>query len=191
MTAEELEPLNAEAEQAFERYLVVCAQGGSGPAFERLARRFTPRLLRFAVRTVGDAQMAREIVQETWIGAIRGLPGLSDAAKFRAWIYGIAHRKCVDAVRTEGRWRKLLNRAQVDAAILDAAGAPHGFASDATLDIAAATARLGAAHRAVVQLFYGEDLTVEEIASALALPRGTVKSRLFHARDTIKKLLGE
>jgi len=59
------------------------------------------------------------------------------------------------------------------------------------LDLAAALACLSDEQRHVVDLFYGEDLSVAEIATVLSVPAGTVKSRLFHARESLKKQSGE
>jgi RNA polymerase sigma-70 factor (ECF subfamily) len=127
-----------------------------------------------------------DIIQETWLAAIRGLRTLRDPASFPAWIYGIAHRKCVDTLRARRRARAL---------VLDAGPATTVDAGEADperrLDLAAAMARLDDGHRAVVQLFYGEDLGMNEIATVLSVPAGTVKSRLFHARLQLRKLLGE
>jgi RNA polymerase sigma-70 factor, ECF subfamily len=64
-------------------------------------------------------------------------------------------------------------------------------AVDQQADLSEAIARLSEEQRAVVHLFYGEDLSVHEIASVLAVPAGTIKSRLFHARATLKHHLGE
>jgi RNA polymerase sigma-70 factor (ECF subfamily) len=173
-----------------DQYLVTLAQTGSRAAFDRLARRWTPRLLRFAARTVGRADLARDVVQETWIGAIRGLNSLADPTSFPAWIYAIAQRKCVDAIRAGQRWRRRTEEMQREA---DGAEPGDGAApapGDAR-DLAAAMAMLNDEQRTVVALFYGEDLRVSEIAEVLSVPAGTVKSRLFHARETLKKLLGE
>jgi RNA polymerase sigma factor (sigma-70 family) len=74
-----------------------------------LARRWTPRLLRYATRVLRGSseavEAARDVVQDTWIGAIRGLGGLRDPAQFRAWIYGIATRKCADVIRANVKSR--------------------------------------------------------------------------------------
>jgi RNA polymerase sigma-70 factor (ECF subfamily) len=179
-----------EPERILDQYLVTLAQTGSREAFDRLARRWTPRLLRFATRNVGRADLARDIVQETWIGAIRGLNSLADPSSFPAWIYAIAQRKCVDSIRTGQRVRKRAEELQREA---DAAEPGDGAAPapGAALDLAAAMARLSDEQRTVVALFYGEDLCVSEIAEVLSVPAGTVKSRLFHARETLKKHLGE
>lgn len=177
-----------EPDRILDQYLVTLAQAGSRDAIERLARRWTPRLLRFATRTVGRSELARDIVQETWLGVIRGLKALVDPSSFPAWIYGIAHRKCIDAIRVKQRWRKLTDQVQREVGVaVDSATSVTGE----TLDLATAIGRLNDEQRSVVALFYGEDLSVVEIAEILSVPAGTVKSRLFHARETLKKLLGE
>src|SRR5918995_4013567 len=96
--------------RSLDEYLVSLSQAGSSEALDGLARRWTPRLLRYAARVLGGsdaAEAARDVVQETWIGAIRGLRGLRDPAQFPAWIYGIATRKCADAIRANRRRRRL------------------------------------------------------------------------------------
>jgi RNA polymerase sigma-70 factor, ECF subfamily len=177
-------------ERPLDEYLVLLSQAGSTDAMDGLARRWTPRLLRYASRILGGSsdstEMARDVVQETWIGAIRGLTGLRDPAQFPAWIYGIATRKCADAIRSRVRRRRL-----------DVHSVPVGVIPEAAvrlehrIDMAAGIAQLPPKQRATVHLFYGEDLTVEEIASALGIPAGTVKSRLYQAREALKRTLGE
>jgi RNA polymerase sigma-70 factor (ECF subfamily) len=179
--------VDANPDRVLDEYLVSLSRAGSAEALEGLARRWTPRLLRYAARVLGGpdaAEAARDVVQDTWIAAIRGLQGLRDPARFPAWIYGIATRKCADAIRAGVRRRR------GDAlAVLDEAGSPAGPASEDLIDLAAAIRGLPPIHRAVVHLFYGEELSVDEIASALGVPAGTVKSRLHHARDTLKQHL--
>jgi RNA polymerase sigma-70 factor (ECF subfamily) len=177
-------------DRVLDQYLVSLSQAGSRDAFERLARRWTPRLLRFATRKVGQTELAGDIVQETWIGAIRGFKTLADPSSFPAWIYGIAHRRCIDAIRARQRWRKLSDQVQQEvdiAASVESTTSAHCESRDLTTAIA----RLNDEQRDVVTLFYGEDLSVVEIAEILSVPAGTVKSRLFHAREILKKLLGE
>jgi len=181
--------MSPETERAFDGYLVVLAQGGSRDAMDRLVRRWTAKLVRYASRTTGNSQSARDIVQETWIAAIRALPRLADSSQFPAWIYAIAHRKTVDSIRKTQRSRRLIEHAQRE---LEEAAAPNeSEAVEQRADLSAAIARLSEEQRAVVHLFYGEDLSVHEIATVLAVPVGTVKSRLFHARTTLRHHLGE
>jgi RNA polymerase sigma-70 factor (ECF subfamily) len=173
----------------FDDYLVSLTQAGSIEALDGLARRWTPRLLRYAARFLGGsedfAETARDIVQETWVGAMRGLRGLRDPAQFPAWIYGIATRKCVDEIRARTRRRRLEERAAAG----DTDRPPARLTPELQIDLAAAIRRLPPIHRAAVHLFYGEELSVEEIAAALGIPTGTVKSRLHHAREALKRQL--
>ncbi len=169
---------------------MLLSQAGSTDAMDGLARRWTPRLLRYAARVLGgsteSAEAARDVVQETWVAAIRGLRGLRDPTQFPAWIYGIATRKCVDAIRTSIRRRRLdAHSAAGDASVWEATvNVEH------QIDVRTGIRQLPPKQRAAVHLFYGEDLTVEEIASALDIPAGTVKSRLHQARETLKHHLG-
>jgi RNA polymerase sigma-70 factor (ECF subfamily) len=175
-------------ERALDEYLVALSQAGSSEALDGLARRWTPRLLRYAARVLGgsdSAEAARDVVQETWIGAIRGLRGLRDPAQFPAWIYGIATRKCADAIRANIRRRR--RDAQAAA---ESPRTVENLTSDQHIDLATAIRGLPPIHRAVVHLFYREEMSVEEIASVLGIPAGTIKSRLHHARDALKRQMG-
>jgi RNA polymerase sigma-70 factor, ECF subfamily len=181
--------LDHTSERVLDEYLVSLSQAGSSEALDGLARRWTPRLLRYAARVLGGsdaAEAARDVVQETWMGAIRGLRGLRDPAQFPAWIYGIATRKCADAIRANTRRRRL----DGEAAAGESSRTAENLTSEQHLDLAAAIRGLPPIHRAVVHLFYGEEFSVEEIASVLGIPAGTVKSRLHHARDALKRHLG-
>jgi RNA polymerase sigma-70 factor (ECF subfamily) len=176
-------------DRVLDEYLVTMSQAGSIEALDGLARRWTPRLLRYAARVLGGsgdaAETARDVVQETWIGAIRGIRGLRDPAQFPAWIYGIATRKCADVIRGNQRRRAFDDRAGAGRSVEASVVAP-----EQQIDLATAIRALPPMHRAVVHLFYVEDLGVEEIASVLGIPAGTVKSRLHHAREALRDQLG-
>lgn len=183
-------PAEHTPERLLDQYLVVMAQAGSSEALDGLARRWTPRLLRYAARVLGSSadgpESARDVVQETWVGAIRGLRRLRDPAQFPAWIYGIATRKCTDTVRSNIRRREL----RVRTASANVAERPlQNAAEDDRMDLAAGIRALPPEQRSVVHLFYREELTIDEIAVALAVPAGTVKSRLHHARAVLKRFI--
>ncbi len=176
-------------ERALDEYLVLLSQAGSTDAMDGLARRWTPRLLRYAARVLGgsteSAEAARDVVQETWVGAIRGLRGLRDPKQFPSWIYGIATRKCADAIRLNVRRRRL----DVDAVAHERHRTETRASLEHQLDVVDGIRQLPPKQRAAVHLFYGEDLSVDEIASALGIPAGTVKSRLHQAREALKRQL--
>lgn len=166
---------------AFDELLVTLAQAGDRQAAARLARRWHPRLLRTARRLVG-AERAPGAVQDCWVAILRGLGGLRDPARFAPWAFAILHRRCADAIR----------RAQAERRHL--VGGPAGEGSVAAtpgdaLIIAQAMAALPPDQRLAAQLFFVEGLTLAEIAEVQAVPEGTAKSRLFHARRRLKAAL--
>lgn len=177
-------------DQALDDYLVLLAQGGSQEAFARLAVRWTPKLVAFAARSLGTTEAAKDAVQDTWESAWRNLRGLDDPARFRAWIYAIAARKCADALRTKYRGQRV-----ADAVTDDRASAATGDAegeAGAHLDLTAALQTLPPEQRVAVSLYFGEDMNIAEIAHITGVPAGTVKSRLFAARQTLRaRLEGE
>lgn len=174
--------MDREPDRVLDEYLVLQSRAGSRAALGQLVERWSPRLQRHAARLLNSGEAARDIVQETWLGALPGLARLDDPARFPAWIFGVATRKCVDHVRRLARARRLDAR-------LAAEPPPPEAGPGEGLDVAALLARLPADQRLVASLFYGEDLSLEEVAIAAGVPVGTVKSRLHSARQTLKALL--
>ncbi len=169
--------------RVYDELLVVMARSGDRRAGERLAARWQPRLIRTARRLLRDDELAREAVQEAWAGICRGWLMLDDPATFPAWAFGILHRKCADRLRTEIRRRG--RTAPLDGVEAPAPGAQDGLA----LDLGRALGALSPDHRAAAILFFGEGLSLAEIAAATTAPLGTVKSRIFHARRQLKAAL--
>lgn len=173
-------------DHALDDYLVLLAQGGSRDAFGRLAARWTPKLLVFAARTLGTTEVAKDVVQDTWESAVRGLPRLGDPASFRAWIYAIAARKCADALRGKYRAARIAESAEAMSAEPANVEGEHND----RLDIADAMKRLAPEQRVAVSLLFGEGMSVGEIATVTGVPAGTVKSRLFAARKALREVFG-
>jgi RNA polymerase sigma factor (sigma-70 family) len=173
-------------DRILDEYLVLSAQAGSRVALDELARRWTPRLLRHAQRLLGSADQAGDAVQETWLAVLRGLRRLEDPARFPGWVYAIATRRCADAIRGSVRGRAFREKTEGDPINIEAS-----HSTDDGLDVRGALARLPSEQAVVMAMFYGAYLSVEEIAAALSIPAGTVKSRLHHARETLKTTLGK
>lgn len=172
-------------EHALDEYLVLLAQAGHAEAVGRLAVRWTPRLLAFATRSTGSAEAANDAVQETWASAIGAIRRLDDPARFPAWIYAIAARKCTDALRAKYRGRRIESAIENDAISVEPA-APD---PDARIDLAAALRRLPVEQSVAVALLYGQDMSIAEIAAVTGVPPGTVKSRLSAARVALRVFL--
>lgn len=172
----------------FDEYLAAAARAGDRAAFARLAERWQPKLLAHAWRLMGESEAARDVVQDAWADIVRGLGRLDDAALFSAWAYRITSRRAADAIRKRSRARR------VQAAYAARPPEPdHGArrietAADAAL-VTRAIADLPADQRAAIALFYLEDFGVAEIAAAMDVPVGTIKTRLMHARAKLRAAL--
>ena len=165
--------------QVYDEVLVLHAQRGRRDALERLASRWRPRHYSHARRLLGSADLAADAVQEAWISIVRGLYRLHDPASFPAWSYAIVTRRCQDALRRRSRAKE----AELDEA-LESPAPTEGID-----DLRSGLKALPGEQRATIALFYSDGLTVMEIATAMKIPIGTVKTRLFHARRTLRRLL--
>ncbi|WP_114952032.1 RNA polymerase sigma factor [Sphingosinicella terrae] len=169
--------------RVYEELLVLQAQAGGVRALERLAARWQPRLLRSARRFTGHDQLAREAVQESWIGIVRGLRRLRDPARFAAWAFAILRRRCAEAVRAQAASRRR------DASLAEAGEPSVPPRDEDRAAIVQAFARLPEEQRIAATLFFVEQLRLDEIAMATSVPVGTVKSRIFAARKNLKTAL--
>ena len=117
---------------------------------------------------------------------VRGLPHLRDEKAFPAWAYRMATRRAARFVGAGIASRKLAADYALDqTGDREAAGPEIGT----KIDLRRGLAVLSPAHRVVLSLFYHEDLSVVEIAAALDIPAGTVKTRLMHARVQLRHLM--
>lgn len=163
--------------RVFEEYLVLAAQAGDRMALARLAARWRPRHYAHARRLLRSPEDAADAVQEAWIGIVRGLRKVRSPEMFPVWSFSIVTRRCHDHLRRKSR--QLPTDPTIDVAV--EAADPM-----AARDLGKALASLPPDQRAAVALFYLEDFSVAEVASALRVPVGTVKSRLHHARVALR-----
>lgn len=182
--------MQRDSERVYDEYLVVAAQGGDRAAWERLVARWQPRLLRHAWRLTGHADRAADLVQDAWVDIWKGLRRLEDVVAFPAWAFRIVTRRCHRAFGENDRERSgMAELAEASAESDEAAGA-EALARDIDLArVRAAMAALPPAQRAALSLFHLEALSVAEIAIALDVPPGTVKTRLMHARRKLRVVL--
>lgn len=172
-----------QTDRVYDELLVTMARAGDRRAANRLAARWYPRLMRTALRLLRDRSEAEEAVQEAWAGICRGWARLSDPAMFPGWAFGILRRKCADRIR-----RLQVQRARSGA--LDGAPEPSEPArAELRHELDQALAELSDEHRLAAILYFGEGLTLNEIAAATGVPVGTAKSRIFHARKHLKSTL--
>jgi RNA polymerase sigma factor (sigma-70 family) len=173
-------------DRALDAWLVAAARGGDGRAMARLVELRGPRLLAHATRLLGEREAARDVVQEAWVEILRGLRGLRDESLFLPWALRIVTRRVAREIRRRQHGRRLADAVKAEA---DPSVAEAGPGEVDAARVRAAIAALPPAQAATVALFYLEDLSVSEVATALDVPVGTVKTRLMHARAKLRALL--
>lgn len=158
---------------------VAGARLGRARDFDALVGIAAPRLLAHARRLCDDAETARDIEQEAWVAIARGLDGLRDDRAFLPWAMAIV-------TRTAARELKARIRARETIAEL---GLQQASAGVDPPDLRSEIDALPVGQRAALALFYLDGLSVAEVATALAIPPGTVKTRLMHARNRLRALM--
>ncbi len=176
------------SKQIVETFLVTCARMGDRVAQEQLVSRFQNKFLRHAYRLLGDAEQARDAVQEGWLEILRGLSRLQDDEAFTVWAFRIISRRCARQISGLQKTRKIIQTVSGETTQDTRAEEQIECASDKQ-SVHQAAARLSSEHKAAIALFYLEEMSVAEVAVVLEIPVGTVKSRLMHARQNLRKVL--
>lgn len=180
--------MQRDSERIYDEFLVTAAATGDRRALDRLVVRWQPRLLRHAWRVLGDAERARDVVQEAWLEIMRGLARLDDVEAFPTWAYRIVSRRCYRVFGRLAREPLVPEEAGLGVEPVMPEHASAEFASDMQ-KVMAAVAALPPPQRAALALFHLEGMGVAEIAVALDVPSGTVKTRLMHARRKVRERL--
>ncbi|MDH4238012.1 MAG: sigma-70 family RNA polymerase sigma factor [Phycisphaerae bacterium] len=173
-----IDRMDRSVDQLVDEILVMDAQDGRARAMEMLVSRWQKRLWKYALRLTADEQAAWDVTQETWLGIIKGLRKLNDPANFKAWAYKITTNKSIDWIKKDKNIKKI--------SIEEIKNHHQKEKKDAGLK--ELLQKLDVRKRAVISLYYFEQLTVPEVSTALKIPKGTVKSRLAKARKELKEL---
>ncbi len=163
--------------------LVVRCQLGERAAFDELTRRWHPPLSKYVRRMAGNDDAANDLIQDVWLRALRGIGRLRDGARLCPWLFGIARRVLMDRLRHQYASR-------IDDTFDVAELAGRVDPDDVEQEIAAMEdelARLPVTEREVLTLFYLRELSLAEVSDVLDVPIGTIKSRLFRARQLLRR----
>lgn len=184
--------------------LVEMAQNGDRNAFTLLVKRYQDRIYNLIYRYIGNAEDAIDLTQETFIKAFVKLGEFKGNSKFYTWLYRIAVNACIDFRRRQRisivHWDDMrpneFDRLDIDepANSIDVVGEDsnpeaHMLKSELRQIVREAINTLPEHLRIVLILREYEDLSYEEIASIIGCRVGTVKSRLFQAREMLKRKL--
>jgi RNA polymerase sigma-70 factor (ECF subfamily) len=186
--ADEEEPRTvAPAGAAHEEGLLRRAARGELRAFEELYRIYHPRLARFVGRIVRSPELVEEVVDDTLLAVWRRADSYNGASQVSTWIFAIAYRKAMKALR---RLDEPVEDRDGDARLSEDAApdAPYGHRRMQEALLAALT-KLSPDHRTVVDLTYFHEMGYREIAAIMECPVDTVKTRMFHARRHLRRLM--
>lgn len=169
--------------RALEEYLVASARLRDRAAIEALIKLRGPRLLVHATRLLGNRDEAQDAVQDAWIEILRDLGKLRVDAAFAAWATRIVTRRCTRIIAGNQRSRAIAQE------LLPLTEEICETAQDDRALLRRAIDTLPPAQGAAIALFYLEDMSLAEVAVAMDVPAGTVKSRLSLARERLRESL--
>ena len=170
--------------------LIARVAKGERPAFKLLYDRYYDRLLRFICRITGEVEDAQEGVNDVMLVVWQTSSRFRGDSKASTWILGIAYRKALQIAEKKRRWLNRFKASEVsDWNELSALGAEHTDQSETQDWLQQGLQQLSPAQRAVVELTYFYGCSYEEIATILDCPVNTVKTRMFHAREKLRRAL--
>jgi RNA polymerase sigma-70 factor (ECF subfamily) len=175
--------------------LVALSIGGDVESFNQLVLRWERPIFALAYRVIGREEEARDVVQETFLRAFRGIGNFRGQAKFSSWVYRIALNLCRDWIRRERRAPILPTPEGVDVIELAAERGPVESIEDlvARNDISKVVAelmtRLPEEQRTAIVLKEYHGMTFQEIADLQGVPLSTVKTRLYQGLNVLRRHL--
>jgi RNA polymerase sigma-70 factor, ECF subfamily len=177
--------------------LIAGAIAGQADGFEELVRRYQRPITSYVYRMLGDYESSLDVTQEVFIKVYNSLSRYSVEYKFSTWIYRIAHNAAVDHLRRNTVTPQSLEAENADGSFqiqLESRGSSpeeDRERSEWRVEIDAVVRCLPAAYRDLILLRHSRDLSYDEIAEVMNLPLGTVKNRLFRAREMMRELFIE
>ena len=178
---------------AADRELVATAAQGLEGGFEELVRRYQRPISAYVYRMVGDYDCALDLTQEIFIKIYASLSRYRPEFKFSTWIYKIAHNAAIDHLRRNAGRERSINRgteSEPQQLTIESKGLSPEQQSEREerrMEIESVVRLLPTAYRELIVLRHSQDLTYEEIVEVTGLPLGTVKNRLFRAREMMRQ----
>jgi RNA polymerase sigma-70 factor, ECF subfamily len=168
--------------------LVAAIAAGNRDAMRILYNRHRIRVFRFAARLVGDAAVAEDVLSEAFIEVWRQAGRFEGRSSVSTWIMSIARFKALSARRRRPETGLELQAAE---AVPDPSLTPEQavLETDRRAQLRACLSELSPDHRAIIDLVYYHDKTIEEVAEIVGAPKNTIKTRMFYARKRLAWLL--
>ena len=177
--------------------LIANAIRGREDGFEELVRRYQRQITAYVFRMLGDYDSSLDVTQEVFIKVYNSLARYSSEYKFSTWLYRIAHNAAIDHMRRNSVCPQSLETENADGAYQLQIESPNPTPeqdrerSEWRTEIDTVVRRLPTAYRELILLRHTQDLSYDEIADVTGLPLGTVKNRLFRAREMMREIFVE
>lgn len=175
--------------------LVKTAIAGREASFEELVRRYQRPIAAYVYRMIGDYDAALDLTQEVFIKVYNSLARYRSEFKFSTWIYKIAHNAAIDHLRRyavrEQAVTSGFDTERRDTPVEGRRLTPEQESErkERRSEVEMVVEMLPRAYRELIVLRHSHDLSYDEIAEVTGLPLGTVKNRLFRAREAMRDLL--
>jgi len=175
--------------------LIVSARAGVSDSFEEMVRRYQRPITSYVYRMLGDLDSALDVTQEVFIKVYNSLDKYCSDYKFSTWIYRIAHNAAIDHMRRNSIAAQSIEAENADGTyqLQLESKAPNPEQdrerSEWRAEIQAVVRCLPESYRELIILRHSRDLSYDEIAEETSLPLGTVKNRLFRAREMMREIM--
>ena len=175
-------------EATVDEALIAAIAAGDERAMRTLYNRHRVRVFRFAIRLVGDAASAEDVVSEAFIEVWRQADRFEGRSSVSTWIMSIARFKALSVRR---RRQETVLDEKLAETVADQSSSPEQIVleMDRSAQLRACLTQLSPDHREIIDLVYYHDKTIEEVAEIVGVPKNTVKTRMFYARRRLAELL--
>lgn len=177
--------------------LIQGAISGTEESFEELVQRYQRPIISYVYRFLNDYDASLDVTQEVFIKVYNSLERYSSEYKFSTWLYRIAHNAAIDHIRRNSKREQSLESEnqegtyQMQLESVRPTPEEDRERSEWRSEIESVVKCLPTAYRELIVLRHGKDLSYVEIADVTDLPLGTVKNRLFRAREMMREMLIE
>ncbi len=178
--------MRVDKDSIYNELLIVRCQQGDSSAWQELVARWEQRLFYYIRRLIRPEQEAWQVLQEVWLKVLQGIGRLREPASFAKWIYSITRHTAMSHLRDNYARQKIVEAAEFP---IEPETGDDTWQFDNAEQIHYGLEQISLSHREILTLFFLEDLSLIEIAEILEIPKGTVKSRIYHAKRALRKVL--
>lgn len=176
--------------EGIDKKILIAAKRKNFKAFEAILSHYEKVIFNYIFRLVNHRQDAEDLTQETFIKVYTHLSSIDPEKSFRAWLYKIATNVTYDWFRKKGAHPELFIIDDPLAGFETIDEESTYLKIEKAQDLLKALAGIKPIYRTVLDLFYHQGLSYEEVAQSLAIPLNTVKTHLFRAKRALKQALG-